>query len=273
MSNSDFPAAVIDDVRRKSASHPSVALVLGSGLGSFAEQIAHPVRIAAKDIPGYPTSTVAGHAGSLVFGSFAAGPDRSPELLVFQGRVHYYESGNVATAVAPIRLAYALGVRTVILTNAAGGIDVTFRPGDLMLIRDVLALNPLRLPSFERPQLLDPRALFDQNLTERLRQISNTLGTRIVEGTYAWVHGPSYETAAEIRMLRTMGAHAVGMSTVPEVYEARRLGMRVLGISLISNMGTGILSAKLSHEEVTGTAREASGRFTSLLVSFLSGLS
>ena len=269
MTSDFYPPEVIQSLLGIGGKSPSVALVLGSGLGRFAAEIQNSRRVEARDIPGYPVSTVEGHAGSLVFGSISHNERRSPELLVFQGRVHYYESGDISTAVAPVRLAHALGARTIILTNATGGIDTSLRPGDLMVLDDLLSLNPLRLTSDTSAQLRYVTESFDVQLTSLLQDISVQIGIQLKHGTYAWVHGPSYETAAEISMLRIMGAHAVGMSTVPETYEARRLGMRVVGISLISNMGTGILPTKLSHSEVTTTAREASDKFARLLRMFL----
>ena len=259
----------VSAIHKRVTLSPSVALILGSGLGDFASQIENPCHIDAQEIPGYPLSTVQGHAGSLVFGGISEGGKRSPECLVFQGRVHYYESGDVSTAVVPVRLAHALGVKSILITNAAGGIDRSFRPGDLMLIDDVLTLGPLKLPSPDSSPPSRMQDIFDPEFQQIMQETARNIMVPLKQGTNAWVHGPSYETAAEIRMLRTLGAHAVGMSTVPELFEARRLEMRAVGISLISNMSTGILPLKLSHDEVTETAREASQRFSSLVRSFL----
>ncbi|MCU0452142.1 MAG: purine-nucleoside phosphorylase [Bacteroidetes bacterium] len=242
-----------------------MAVILGSGLGEFASQLTISGRVAADKIDGYPRSTVSGHAGALYFGRISAAPRISPPLVIFQGRVHYYESGDISTAVAPIRLAYALGVRSVLITNAAGGIDQSFQPGNLMLIDDVLTLNPASGPAPTTDSTEIPRRAFDAELQTILVDSAHETKVPMRRGIYAWVHGPSYETAAEIRMLRAIGASAVGMSTVPEIVEANRLGLRVAGVSLISNMGTGISDTKLTHDEVTATAREASHRFTALL--------
>lgn len=269
MTSPDALEGAVSLLRKRGAPTPSVALILGSGLGSFASQIENPLRIDAREIPGYPLSTVQGHAGSLVIGRVSDGGEHSPVCLVFQGRVHYYESGDISTAVIPVRLAHALGVKIILITNAAGGIDRTFIPGDLMLIEDVMSAGPIRWPSPEYMPQCRMSGVFDLRLQQTLQETARSIMIPLKKGTYAWVQGPSYETAAEIRMLRILGAHAVGMSTVPEVFEARTLGMRVVGISLISNMGTGIMPTKLSHDEVTDTAREASQMFSSLIRSFL----
>ncbi len=244
---------------------PAVAVILGSGLGDFATQLEAPKRIATTEIEGYPRSTVSGHAGALYFGRISEDQQSSPPLVVFQGRVHYYESGRLETAVTPIRLAHALGVRSVLITNAAGGIDQGFAPGDLMLIEDVVTLNPASSDGSTPNQHVREGDALDPALRRLILESARETKVPLRRGTYAWVHGPSYETAAEIRMLRALGAHAVGMSTVPEILEARRLGLRAAGISLISNMGTGISASKLSHSEVTATAQDASLRFTTLL--------
>lgn len=244
---------------------PSIGVVLGSGLGEFADQLSSPTRFAVEEINGYPRSTVAGHAGAVHFGRVKEGQTTSPPLVVFQGRVHFYESGDLSTAVAPIQLAHALGIRSLLITNAAGGIDRTLRPGDLMLIDDVVTLNPSTPHHAQQDTPLRSMPLMDRELSDLLLQAARETRVFLRRGTYAWVHGPSYETAAEIRMLATLGAHAVGMSTVPEIAEARRFGIHTAGISLISNMGTGISDAPLSHDEVTATARQASKRFTALV--------
>lgn len=244
---------------------PTVGVVLGSGLGDFAAQLTSPQRVSVEEISGYPHSTVAGHAGALHFGRITESPLSSPPLVVFQGRVHYYESGDLSTAVAPIRLAHALGVRSMLITNAAGGIDRTFQAGDLMLIEDIMTLNPSSNASVSQEAAARSVPPLDRELMDVLRRAAVETKVSLRQGTYAWVHGPSYETAAEIRMLAKLGAHAVGMSTVPEIAEARRCGIRTAGISLISNMGTGISDTRLTHDEVTATARQASERFTSLV--------
>lgn len=260
----------VAELRRRNIPTPAVALILGSGLGNFANEISNSVTVSAADLPDYPTSTVEGHAGRLVFGRVIDGSRTSPELLVFQGRVHFYETGEVDRTTAPVRLAAALGVDRLLITNAAGGINRSFKPGDLMLMTDLLA--PLPPPSetireFERR--LGP---FDEGMMRLLKETARQERIDLKEGTYCWLKGPSYETAAEIRMLGILGTDAVGMSTVPEVQAAVGLGLKVAGISLISNMGTGILPSKLSHAEVTETAAQSSSRFTHLLRSFLTQL-
>ena len=257
----------VSELRRRNVPSPSVALILGSGLGDFAKEISNGITISAEDLPGYPSSTVQGHAGRLIFGSVSDGSRSSPLLLVFQGRVHFYETADVDRTTAPVRLAAALGVTRLLITNAAGGINRSFVPGDLMLMTDVMSLLP---PSSRmiagKQKLLE---VFDRDLTMHLKESAREEEVALKEGTYCWLKGPSYETAAEIRMLGILGADAVGMSTVPELQTARALGMRCAGVSLISNMGTGILPSKLSHAEVTDTANRSSERFSRLIKSCL----
>jgi purine-nucleoside phosphorylase len=247
---------------------PRIACILGSGLGDFAETISSPFSISASDIPHYPVSSISGHAGKLVFGEIRAGLQTSLPLLVFQGRVHFYESNSLDTTIFPTRVAHALGAEYLIVTNAAGGINRSFRPGDLMLIRDTLDLTFLRRQHKSQSRH-GATNYFDSSLQSALRTTASDLGVRLQEGTYCWLKGPSYETAAEIEMLRRLGADAVGMSTVPEIVTAASLGMKVVGISLISNLATGITGEKLSHEEVTDTANLVKQKFTQLMSTFL----
>ena len=248
---------------------PTIAVVLGSGLGDFAQQIKDPVVVATKDIPGYPVSTVAGHAGKIIFGRLESGGRTSARLIVFQGRVHLYECNDLKKVVHPIRVAAAMGATTLIVTNAAGGINRQFDSGTLMFIRDFINLtqeNPLvgtteGIASLNRR--LEPP--MTPELLAKAKQTALDLGIKTKEGIYCWTKGPTYETAAEIRMMGTIGADAVGMSTVPEIIVAHELGMKVLGISCITNMATGISPTKLSHEEVTETANRVKNDFTRLV--------
>jgi purine-nucleoside phosphorylase len=243
---------------------PRVMLVLGSGLGALADELEDAVRIPFAEIPGFPAATVAGHSGTLVSGRL-----EGVECIALQGRYHLYEGHPVERVTLPIRVMAALGARTLVVTNAAGGINRSFAAGDLMLIDDHLNLmgrNPLIgpvVPGDERfPDMSEP---YDRALQQLAEQVALERHVRVVRGVYAAVTGPSYETPAEIRMLATLGADAVGMSTVPEVIAARAMGVRVLGISLISNLAAGISATRLSHEEVVAAGVEARERFVALV--------
>lgn len=248
---------------------PRIGVVLGSGLGDFAQQIVDPVVIPTKEIPHYPISTVHGHAGKIIFGVIEKNGKRSSELCLFQGRVHLYESNDIHKVVYPIQLAAQLGIQYLIVTNAAGGINRQFDSGTLMLIRDYLNItgeSPLRGREGANKSLhnrIEPT--FDVDLLDMAKSIAAHLHIAVREGVYCWTKGPTYETAAEIRMMATMGADAVGMSTVPEIIVAHHLGMKILGISCITNMATGISLTKLSHDEVTETANNVKHDFTRLL--------
>jgi purine-nucleoside phosphorylase len=232
---------------------PVAALVLGSGLGFLSSKVANAVRIPYQEIPGFPVPSVEGHSGELVAGTLAG-----REVLVQSGRFHVYEGHSAATAALPVRVFAALGIDTLLLTNAAGGIRRTFAPGTLMLIADQVNLSgrhPLAgpvLPGEERfPDMSEP---YDAELCAKARRVAEEKGIRLEEGVYAGLLGPSYETPAEIRMLERLGADAVGMSTVPEVIVARARGMRCLGISTITNAAAGISLTRLSHAEVMKAA-------------------
>lgn len=243
---------------------PRVMLVLGSGLGELADSIEDPVRIPFAEIPGFAPATVEGHRGMLVAGTL-----EGVEVVALQGRYHLYEGHPAAVVTIPVRAMAALGARTLIVTNAAGGLNPTFRAGDLMIIDDHINLmwrNPLIGPTLEGevrfPDMSQP---YDVELQRMTEEVARERGIRVVRGVYAALSGPSYETRAEIRMLRRLGADAVGMSTVPEVLVARALGIRVLGVSLISNLAAGMSDQPLSHEEVLQAGVAAAGRFASLV--------
>jgi purine-nucleoside phosphorylase len=243
---------------------PTVAIVLGSGLGFLADALADAVRVPYARIPGFPEPGVAGHTGELVAGTL-----EGVSVLAQSGRFHLYEGHDPALAALPVRVFHALGVRTVILTNAAGGIRRTFRPGTLMLIADHLNLmnrNPLVgavVDGEERfPDMSDP---YDTGLREIARTVAAREGIPLEEGVYAGMLGPSYEAKAEVRMLDRMGADAVGMSTVPEVIAARARGMRCVGISTITNLAAGLGQATLSHQEVLETAERVKGDLATLV--------
>jgi purine-nucleoside phosphorylase len=256
--------AAIAAVRARDPRVPDVALILGSGLGALADELSDAVAVPFGEIPGFPAAAVAGHAGRLVMGGL-----EGVSCVALQGRFHLYEGHDGATVALPTRVMLGLGARTLIVTNAAGGISRTFRAGDLMLIDDHLNLmgsNPLvgpvhegdtRFPDMSRP--------YDPALQQLAEDVALDEGVRLVRGVYAAVLGPSYETPAEVRMLERLGADVVGMSTVPEVIAARARGVPVLGISLVSNAAAGLSPVPLSHEEVVDAGREAQGRFTRLV--------
>jgi purine-nucleoside phosphorylase len=270
---SDAPlAAAVDDavvdavaaVRRHDPRTPRVALILGSGLGSLADEMEHATAIAFGDIPGFPTAAVAGHRGRLVIGTL-----EGAVCAALQGRFHLYEGHDPATIALPTRVLLGLGAATLVVTNAAGGINRTFRAGDLMLIDDHINLmgrNPLTGPvaagDTRFPDMSQP---YDPALQQVAERVALDQHIRLVRGVYAAVLGPSYETPAEVRMLERLGADVVGMSTVPEVLVARARGVPVLGISLVSNAAAGLSAVPLSHAEVVAAGEEAKGRFTGLL--------
>ena len=232
---------------------PELAVVLGSGLGFLEEKVEAAIRIPYEDIPGFPRPTVPGHEGRLVAGKLSG-----REVLVQSGRFHMYEGHTAQTCALPVRLFASIGIKTLLLTNAAGGVRRTFRPGALMLIADHVNLsfrNPLTGPVFpgeERfPDMSDP---YDRKLREIARRVASREHVALDEGVYAGLLGPSYETPAEVRMLDRLGIDAVGMSTVVEVIVARARGIRCLGISTITNAASGISATKLSHQEVMEAA-------------------
>ena len=243
---------------------PDVLLVLGSGLSGLAEGVPGAVSIPFQEVPGFPGAGVAGHAGRFVFG------DLEGRRVLFQGgRFHFYEGYPAELVVAPVRLAAALGAKTVILTNAAGGIARGLEPGSIMLLDDHLNLmgrSPLRGPSRSgEPRFPDMAAPYDPALQSRALELAGELGIPLNRGVYAAVLGPSYETPAEVRFLEKAGAHAVGMSTVPEAITAAALGLRVVGFSLITNRAAGLGGATLDHQEVLDVGREAGGRLEALI--------
>jgi purine-nucleoside phosphorylase len=261
-----------DAVRRRLGGiGPSVAIVLGSGLGEFSARLRDAVRIPCADIPHFPRATVAGHSGELIAGKLG-----DTAVVVQSGRLHLYE-GHAADVVAlPIRIFAALGVDTVVLTNAAGGIRRTLTPGTVMVIADHLNLtgrNPLLGPV--RPgeeRFPDMSAPYDPALRALAREVAKARNIPVAEGVYAGVLGPSYETPAEIRMLESLGGDAVGMSTVTEAIAARGCRLRCLGLSAITNFACGVSTTPLSHAEVLAAAREVGGRLSDLLEGIIAAL-
>ncbi len=244
---------------------PKVGVVLGSGLGEFADSVAEACPIPYIEIPHFKPAGITGHAGRLVLGRVGGVP-----VAVYQGRIHYYEGHEIGDVVFPVRVLSALGTSSVLLTNAAGGINREYKPGDLMIIRDHINLtgvNPLRGRNDDRmgPRFPDMSALYDPALQEIIAAALAEVGRPVRRGVYAGLAGPSYETPAEIRMLAAMGADAVGMSTVAEAIAARHAGLRVAGISCITNLAAGVTDQPLSHAEVTETAERVKGDFIRLL--------
>lgn len=260
-------------IRAKINEQPTMGIILGSGLGDFGNLVKNPVVISTRDIPHYPVSTVQGHSGKLIFGTIENDTHQSRQLLVFQGRVHFYESNSLERVVYPIEVAAGLGIKSLLITNAAGGINRLFHPGDLMLIRDYINLtfeNPLVGKSIKVSERIG--GYFDEEMLLHAKSVARELKIPVKEGIYCWTKGPTYETAAEIKMMQRFGADAVGMSTVPEVMTAVHHGIKVLGISCITNMATGITGEKLSHAEVTETANLVKNNFTKLVSEIILGL-
>ena len=252
-------------IRAEVGEEPRVALVLGSGLGAFADDLEDAVAIPYDEIPGFARPTVEGHAGRLVAGMI----ERVP-VVVMQGRFHYYEGYSFEQVVFPVRVLGVLGIKALVLTNAAGGLNVEFNQGSLMVISDHLNLmgaNPLLGPNDERfgPRFPDMSEVYSREYQEVAVAEAHAVGLELRRGIYAALSGPSYETPAEIRMLRTLGADAVGMSTVPEAIVARHMGMKVLGISCITNMAAGLLDQPINHDEVIETGARVHDTFKELL--------
>ncbi|MFP4541543.1 MAG: purine-nucleoside phosphorylase [Opitutales bacterium] len=272
MNNVDTLAATLQ--ARLGGRSPRLALVLGSGLNFFAETtVKDAVAVPYEELPGFPRSTVEGHAGRFVAGTVDGVP-----LICMQGRFHYYEGYDLSEVTLPIRVLRALGVETLLLTNAAGGIRADFKPGDFMLIEDhinFMGVNPLRGPNDAALGLRfqDMTEAWDGELRQVALSVARTAGIALQRGVYLAVSGPSFETPAEIRAFRTLGADAVGMSTVPECIVARHAGMRVLGISCITNVAAAVDNEPLTHEEVGETASRVKEPFARLLAGIVRRLS
>jgi purine-nucleoside phosphorylase len=252
-------------IHRETELEPRVGVVLGSGLGGLADEIEERVEIPYGEIPGWPASTAVGHAGVLALGTVGGVP-----LAVLKGRAHLYEGIAADRAVYAVRVLSRLGVHTLVVTNAAGGIDESFRPGQLVLISDhvnLMGTSPLVGPNEDSlgPRFPDMSDAYDPRLRARAREAASRLGIEVGEGVYAAWLGPQFETPAEIRFMRAIGADLAGMSTVPEVIAARHLGLRCLGISVVTNMAAGVGGGKLGHEEVLAVGAEAQPRLTALL--------
>ena len=252
------------DAIREVCGEAEIGLILGSGL-SDSVTLEDPKVIAYQDIPDFPVSTAIGHKSEWVSGTIGG-----KRVCMMRGRFHYYEGWSGEDIVLPVRVMKLLGVKTLIVTNAAGGVNMGFTPGDLMLITDVInysGVNPLIGPNINElgPRFPDMSRALDPRLGELARTCARDMGLTLREGVYMWFSGPSYETPAEIRMARVLGADAVGMSTVPEIIAARHCGIDVLGLTCITNMAAGILDQPLSHSEVLETGRRVQSAFTSLV--------
>jgi purine-nucleoside phosphorylase len=252
-------------IRRQTRLHPKIALVLGSGLGSFADQLTHSIAIPYADIPYFPKPSAEGHAGRLVIGELGMVP-----VACMQGRVHLYEGHSAREVVFPVRALGRFGIRALILTNAAGGINQSYTQGCLVVLKDHINLqgtNPLAGVNDERfgPRFLDMTQAYFPVYRQITLEQGKRLGIDVYEGVYAALYGPMYETPAEIRFLRTIGADVVGMSTVAEVIAARHIGMHVLAISCVTNMAAGILDQPINHKEVLETGERVKAKFIQLL--------
>lgn len=261
--------AAVDAIRSRTALKPEVAIVLGSGLGGIANEVAEAIRIPYSEIPGWERSTAPGHVGELVVGKLA-----DKVVAVMKGRLHYYEGYSVSSVAFPVRVLNTWGIDTIILTNACGGLNPSFRAGDLMLIADHIYLlpdNPLRGPNDESfgPRFPDLLGTY----TAELREVAKSVDPDLREGVYVAVPGPNFETPAELRMLRALGADAVGMSTLPEVLVARHAGMRVLAISTVTDMALGDRPEHVSEASILAVANQAAGRVSALVKGIVSNLS
>jgi len=261
--------SAIEYIKKKTNSfEPEIVLVLGSGLGSFADNL-QGYNIRYEDIPGFGVSTVQGHKGELLFTKVG-----SKNVVIMSGRFHFYEGYSLAEATLPIKTFKKLGAKKIILTNAAGGINKNYKPGDLVLIKDhinFMGTNPLMGPNYETlgPRFPDMTSIYTPELRELARKCADKTGLSLQEGVYLATSGPSYETPSEIKMFEKWGADLVGMSTVPEAIVARWCGMKVLGISLCTNFAAGILETPLNHKEVVEAGQNASKKFTKLVKEIL----
>ena len=252
-------------IRQRTDFAPRIGLILGSGLGGFVDQLSESFAIKYSDIPDFPVSTVEGHEGAFVFGNIQGIP-----LIVMQGRLHYYEGYSLSEVTCPIRIMKKLGVHTLIITNASGGINLSYSPGTLMIISDhinLTGLNPLIGANMSEfgPRFPDVSDIYTKCLRTWIKDRATQEGINVPEGVYNLYIGPSFETAAEIKALRLLGADVTGMSTVPEAIVAAHCGLKVVGISCVTNMATGVLDTRLDHKDIVGVADRVKNDFTQLL--------
>jgi purine-nucleoside phosphorylase len=263
MKNNFMQAAEFINTRLKKT--PDVAIILGSGLGDFAQTLEDKISIKYSEIPHFAPTTVVGHSGNIVVGTIDG-----ISVMAFQGRFHSYEGKELNQVILPVRVARALGVKKLIVTNASGGINSNFKPGDLVLISDHINMagrNPLMGENLDElgPRFPDMSDAYSKKWRQNAIELANANSIELHQGIYAWVLGPSYETPAEIRMLKTIGADMVGMSTVPEVIAAVHAGIKVLGITCITNYAAGLIEQVLDHNDVKEVANQANEKFTKLL--------
>ncbi|MBE6067923.1 MAG: purine-nucleoside phosphorylase [Clostridium lundense] len=259
----------VDFIKSKIDISPEIGIILGSGLGDLAEKVENKVIVKYEDIPNMPKSTVVGHAGQYVFGKLSG-----KDVVMMQGRIHYYEGHPMEIIALPIHIMKFLGIKTLIVTNAAGGVNTSFNPGDLMIITDHINFvfnNPLIGKNDEEigPRFPDMSMPYDKDLVNLSEEVAKTHNINIQKGVYVMMPGPTYETPAEVKMIRIIGGDAVGMSTVPEVIVAKHAGLKVLGISCITNMASGILDQPLNHQEVIETSNRVKGTFTRLITNIV----
>lgn len=258
-----------DYIRNQAAFKPQIGITLGSGLGAFVDSLKVEHSIPFKNIPHFLPTTVEGHQGNLILGTVG-----DKKVAALQGRIHFYEGHSMETVVFPTRTLALLGIDTMILTNSAGGLGDTMSPGDFMIIEDHINLmgdNPLKGPNLKQlgPRFPDMSEAYDHKLVEKMIQVFEQLKVRYHRGVYCGVSGPTYETPAEVRYLKMVGGKAVGMSTVPEVIAANHLGLRVAALSCITNLAAGLSNRKLSHDEVTETAKKVEKDFCNFLNGFI----
>ncbi|KAJ51463.1 purine-nucleoside phosphorylase [Clostridium tetanomorphum] len=255
----------VNYVKSKVDMIPEIGIILGSGLGDLADKVEERINIKYENIPNMPKSTVVGHAGQYVFGKL-----NGKSVVMMQGRVHYYEGHKMDELSLPIHIMKYLGIKTLIVTNAAGGVNEGFKPGDLMIIKDHINFaftNPLIGKNEEEigPRFPDMSNAYDKDLVDLANKVAKNEQIEVKEGIYVMMTGPTYETPAEIRMIRILGGDAVGMSTVPDVITAKHCGLKVLGISCITNMAAGILDQPLNHAEVMETSNKVKDKFIKLV--------
>jgi len=258
-----------DYIQKKLIETPKIGMILGSGLGNLVDQMTEVIEIPFSKIPYFKTTSAVGHQGVI-----AAGYLEGQYVIALKGRYHYYEGHTLDEVTFPVRVLKLLGVETLIITNSCGAVNKSFNPGELMLITDHLNLtgnNPLIGDNIEElgPRFPDASEIYTKSLRELALKAANHLNIKLNQGVYAWWTGPSYETPAEIKMIRTLGADAVGMSTVPESLVASHMNMKVLGISCLTNMASGILDQKLTHDEVIEVAGQANASFSKLILNII----
>ncbi|MBL7555011.1 MAG: purine-nucleoside phosphorylase [Bdellovibrionaceae bacterium] len=259
-------------IRSQTSMKPQIGVILGSGLGAFVDQVQISCKISYNDIPHFMSTTVEGHKGNLIFGTLG-----NKNVVILQGRNHYYEGHSMESVVFPTRTLALLGIETLLLTNSAGGFGDTMQAGDFMIIEDhinLMGINPLMGPNIKElgPRFPDMTEAYDPSLITTMEKIFQQTSTRYHKGIYCGVSGPTYETPAEVRYLKLIGGKAVGMSTVPEAIAANHLGLRVGALSCITNLAAGISRQKLSHEEVTETAKKVEQKFSSFMKQLIESL-